>query len=180
MRLLGTIALPSLLLASAAYADPDAVRSSISPPPAMARAAPAPAVDRRLPTDVGQLREARVAPPEPVAVSTGPAETTREHVVAQPQPIAASAPDDDDVTAELAARQMRRHTRAFDGCKAAALKRAPAANGGVTLALAVADRKVQSARVTDDGVHDPAFAACVTSTAQKLPFSLVAARFAWK
>jgi hypothetical protein len=181
MRLLGSIALPSLLLTSTAFADPEAARVSM-PPPAHAAPAPAPAaaaVDRRLPRDVGQLREARMAAPDPVAVTTA-APAAREHAVAPPPVVAAAAADDADVTAELAARQMRRQERAFAGCKAAALKRAPAASGAVLLAIDIAERKVQSAHVTEDDVHDPAFAACVTSTAQKLAFSLGAARFAWK
>lgn len=137
------------------------------------------AVDRRLPADVGQLREARVAAPDPVAVTAEPA-STREHAVAAPAATGASSASDGELSAELAARQMRRHARAFDPCKAAALKRAPSATGRLVLALEIADRKVQSVQVSDDGVHDPAFTACVTTAARRLPFALASARFGWE
>lgn len=217
MRLIGSLMIPSLLVASTALADPNVVavddepisHAAAPPPttptaatanargratsstaaeargratssPAVAREAPRAVVDRRLPPDVGQLREARVAPPDPVAVSTGPLTTAREHDAPPPQPVAVAAATDDDVAAELALHQMRRQARVFDGCKSAALKRAPSATGSLVLALAVADRKVQSVRVTDDGVHDPAFTACVTGAAEKLGFALAAARFTWQ
>src|SRR4051812_15908907 len=152
MRLLA----PLVLLASAtALADPEAIRISMPPMPARAARASTSVertdgrvVDRRLPNDVGQLREARVAAPEPVAVKTS-AESTREHGVA-PRGADADADggattldDDNDLAIELAAHQMRRQERAFDGCKAAALKRAPAAAGRVLLAIDIAERKVR-------------------------------------
>jgi hypothetical protein len=81
--------------------------------------------------------------------------------------------------AELAARQMRRHQRALDGCVAAAHKRAPAAAGSLTLDFDVAERKVKSVAVSEDGVHDAQLAACLTAAARGFTFSLASARFRW-
>jgi hypothetical protein len=74
---------------------------------------------------------------------------------------------------------MKRHERALDACVAAAHKRAPSAAGQVTLDFDVSDRKVRSVVVSDDSVRDTALAACLTSTARGLRFSLAAARFRW-
>jgi hypothetical protein len=143
-------------------------------------AAPPPS-DRRTPADVGELRAATVVAPSAQRVDTGAA-ATREHDVAPPVTSAATTPDV-DLSAELAARQMRRearrHQRAFDACTAAAQRRHPGAAGAVTLVFEIADRKLASVVVTDDSVHDPALAACLTAAARSLSFSLGSARFSW-
>jgi len=180
MRLL--LAAPLLLLPLNAFADPEAIRASMPSLPAATTAAPttsAPAVrvDPRLPAETGQLRSARVAAPNPVAVDDG-ATPTHEHDVAPPHTVGAIATDN-DVIAELAAHQMKRHLRALDSCVAAAHKRAPTMSGSVTLDFDVADRKVKSVRVSDDGVHDFQLAACLTQTARGFTFALASARFHW-
>jgi hypothetical protein len=174
MRLL--LAAPLLLLPFNAFADPDTVRSSV----AASSSAPAPAarVDPRTPAETGQLRAARVATPAAVAVHDS-ATPSQEHDVAPPHTVAPTAATDNDVVAELAAHQMKRHLRALDGCVAAAHKRAPTVAGTVTLDFDVADRKVKSVRVTDDGVHDFQLASCLTSTASRFTFALASARFRW-
>jgi hypothetical protein len=173
MRLL--LAAPLLLLPLNAFADPDAIRASM-PPSVTPAATPAARVDPRTPAETGQLRPARVAAPDPVAVDDGAA--TREHDVAPPHTVSATATDG-DVMAELAAHQMKRHLRALDGCVAAAHKRAPGATGTVTLDFDVANRKVQSVRVSEDGVHDFQLAACLTNSARGFTFALASARFRW-
>jgi len=165
MRLL--LAAPLLLLPLNVFADPDALRTAT--PPAR--------VDPRTPADTGQLRSAQVAAPDAVAVRDD-APPRREHAVAPPH-IDATAATDGDVVAELAAHQMKRHLRALDGCVAAAHKRAPAAAGTITLDFDVADRKVKSVHVADDGVHDTELAACLTTAASRFTFALASARFRW-
>jgi hypothetical protein len=165
----------SLLLPAAAFADPDSMRTS-TPPPAPTVMAIA-HVDPHAPSETGQLRSARVAAPNPVTIDDGAA-PTREHDVAPPHTVAAIATDN-DVAAELAAHQMKRHLRALDGCVAAAHKRAPSAAGTLTLDFDVADRKVKSVQVAEDGVHDVQLAACLTSAARGFTFSLASARFRW-
>src|SRR5947208_3627703 len=135
MRLLGSLVL-SCLLPTVALADGvtavddeplshDAAHAGA----AQKREAPARAVDPRLPADVGQFRGASVAAPTPSRVDDR-SPVAREHDVAPAHAVAAAATDD-DVVAELAARQMKRHQRAFDMCTAAAHKRAPAAAGSL-------------------------------------------------
>ncbi|HEX9103091.1 MAG TPA: hypothetical protein VF997_12855 [Polyangia bacterium] len=179
MRLLGALVLSTLLPLSA-FADAGATAVDDEPtkrdvdgqPPTSARPA-----DRHAPAETGELRSARIAAPDPVAVHDA-AGVAREHDVAPPHAVAAAATDG-DVVAELAAHQMKRHQRALDACLAAAHKRAPAAAGTLTLDFDVADRKVKSVRVADDGVHDAALAACLASTARSFTFALAAARFRW-
>jgi hypothetical protein len=171
MRLL--LAAPLLLLPLNAFADPDSIRASM---PTSVPTSVSARVDPRVPAETGQLRAARVTAPDPVAVDDGAA--TSEHDVAQPHTVGATATDN-DVMAELAAHQMKRHLRALDGCVAAAHKRAPTVAGSVTLDFDVADRKVKSVHVTDDGVHDFQLAACLTNTARSFTFALASARFRW-
>jgi pimeloyl-ACP methyl ester carboxylesterase len=88
-----------------------------------------------------------------------------------------------DVIAELAAHQLakeaKHHQRAVDACVAAARKRAPSVAGSLTLDFDIADRKVQSVRVSDDAVHDPALAACVSSVARSFSFAIASAHLRW-
>jgi hypothetical protein len=183
MRLLGSLIL-SCLVPAAAFADAGVavvddepmshqVARTLSPADAIVQHGAAP----HAPADVGQLRSARVAAPDPVAVRSESA-VAREHDVAQPHTVDATATNS-DMMAELAARQMKRHQRALDGCLAAAHKRAPAAAGSITLDFDVAERKVKSVVVSDDGVHDFQLDACLTSTARSFTFSLASARFRW-
>jgi hypothetical protein len=148
---------------------------------AMVRRAPPPREDWRSPPDTGQLRSADVAAPIWAPVDDGPM-VTREHGVPPAEAISTSA-GDSDVMAELAAHQLakeaKRHQRAIDGCVAAARKRAPSAGGSLTLDFDIADRKVQSLRVTDDAVHDPALAACVSSVARSFSFAVASAHLRW-
>ncbi len=180
MRTLAAVVLSTLLPATA-LADPAVVDEPA--PQSVAHAAattpvePPARVDPRLPAETGELRAARIVAPAPVAVSDG-ATVAREHEVAPPHAVAASATDG-DVVAELAAHQMKRHQRALDACVAAAHKRAPAAAGTLTLDFDIVDRKVKSVQVADSSVHDPALAACLTSTARTFSFSLAAAHFRW-
>jgi len=175
MRLLAAL---TLLVPATAFANPDALRLSM-PEPSVRSSMPEPSVrvDPRTPSETGQLRSARVAAPDPVAVNDSPA-PTREHDVAPPHTVGATATDS-DLVAELAAHQMKRHQRALDGCLAAAHKRAPAAAGSLTLDFDVSDRKVKSVRVSDDSLHDAQLASCLTSTARSFTFSLADARFRW-
>lgn len=137
--------------------------------------------DRRTPAETGELRSVSVAAPMPARVDDGPS-VTREHDVAPAHAVAATATDG-EVIAELAARQLakeaRRHQRAVDACVASAHKRAPSAAGSLTLDFDVADRKVQSVRVSDDGVHDAALAACVTQVARSFSFAIASAHLRW-
>ena len=189
MRIVSTLAL-SCLLPALAYADPgvaavddepvslDAARASraATPPPTTR-------FDRRTPADTGELRSASVAAPMPARVDDGPS-VAREHDVVPAHAVAATATaTDNEVIAELAARQLaketKRHQRAVDACVASAHKRAPSAAGSLTLDLDVADRKVQSVRVSDDGVHDAALAACVTQVARSFSFAIASAHLRW-
>jgi len=184
MRLLGSLIL-SCLLPATAFADagvtvvedePTSREVARTPSPPAATIAHEHATPHA-PADVGQLRSARVAAPDPVAVHSEAA-VAREHDVAQPHTVDATATNS-DMMAELAARQMKRHQRALDGCVAAAHKRAPAAAGSLTLDFDVADRKVKSVALSDDGVHDAQLAACLTTAARGFTFSLASARFRW-
>jgi hypothetical protein len=180
MRLLGSLVL-SCLLPAAAFADAGVTVVDDEPTSREVTRAPSSdasrAVTPHAPADVGQLRSARVAAPDPIAVRSDPA-VAREHDVAQPHTVDATATNS-DMMAELAARQMKRHQRALDACLAAAHRRAPAAAGSVTLDFDVAERKVKSVVVSDDGVHDFQLDACLTSTARSFTFSLASARFRW-
>lgn len=191
MRFLAPVVLSSLL-STVALADPAAAVIDDEPAPETeARpAAPAAAVtstaatspatraaNRHAPAETGQLRAARIAAPAPVDVKDGGG-VAREHAVAPAQAVAVAATDD-DVVAELAAHQMKRHQRALDGCLAAAHKRAPAVTGTLALELEIADRKVKSVRVSDDSVHDLELARCLTTTTRAFTFSLAAARLRW-
>jgi hypothetical protein len=182
MRLLGSIVL-SCLLPAAAFADSSVTSVDDEPMSRETARAPSPArsPERHAPADVGQLRAARVAAPDPVAVESG-AVVAREHDVATPHTADAGAgaiDGDGDTSAELATRQMRRHQRPLDACVAAAHKRAPAAAGSLTLDFDVSERKVKHVAVSDDGVHDAQLAACLTNAARGFTFALAAARFRW-
>ncbi len=188
MRLLGSLVL-SCLVPAAAFADAGVTvvdDEPISREVAHAPSPPASSVARaatpHAPADVGQLRSARVASPDPIAVRSDAAAVAREHEVAQPHAVDATATNG-DMMAELAARQLsketKRHQRAIDGCIAAAHKRAPAAAGSLTLDFDVAERKVKRVAVSEDDVHDAQLAACLTSTARSFTFSLASARFRW-
>ncbi|HWE31271.1 MAG TPA: hypothetical protein VHB97_24870, partial [Polyangia bacterium] len=181
MRTLGALVL-SCLIPATAFADtgdlddePVPNKAAQAQPAAMATetATPTTRVDRRLPSETGELRSARVSAPSPGRVDVA-AGVAREHDVAPPHAVSATATDN-DVMAELAARQMKRHQRALDICVASAHKRAPTATGSLTLDFDVSDRKVKSVRVTDDGVRDFTLASCVTSVARSFTFSLAAA-----
>lgn len=186
MRFLAPVVLSSLL-STVALADPAAAVVDDEPAPqAEARPAePAPAAtaaatraaNRHAPAETGELRAARIAAPAAVDVDDG-AGVAREHTVAPAHTVAVAATDD-DVVAELAAHQMKRHQRAFDGCLAAAHKRAPSVAGTLALELEIADRKVKSVRVSENSVHDLELARCLTTTARAFTFSLAAARFRW-
>lgn len=177
----------SSLFSTLALADPAVavIDDEPAPPEAVGAPtqAPAPAAtstraaNRHAPAETGELRAARIAAPAPVAVDDG-AGVAREHAVAPAHAVATTATDD-DVVAELAAHQMKRHQRALDGCLAAAHKRAPAAAGTLALELEIADRKVKSVRISESSVHDPELAKCLTTTARAFTFSLAAARFRW-
>jgi hypothetical protein len=192
----------SCLLPAAAFADSsvttvddepishDAARAETRQPAtrhgAMRQAAirqptPAPREDWRSPPETGQLRSARVDTPMPAPVDDGPS-VTREHDVA-PAPAVAATATDGDVMAELAEHQLvkeaKRHQRAVDACVAAARKRTPSAAGSLTLDFDIADRKVQSVRVSDDAVHDPALATCVSSVARSFSFAIASAHLRW-
>jgi hypothetical protein len=182
----------SCLLPAAAFADSgvtavddepvshDAARSAMHKT-SMVRPAPPAREDWRSPPDTGQLRPADVAAPIWTPVDDGP-KVTREHGV-PPAEAAGPIAIDSDVMAELAAHQLakeaKRHQRAIDGCVAAARKRTPSAAGSVTLDFDIADRKVQSVRVSDDAVHDPALAACVSSVARSFSFAIASAHLRW-
>jgi hypothetical protein len=133
--------------------------------------------------DPGQLREITMHGPRAVDVAAdagsvatrGPAEPADPRASAT----SASAVGDDDVTTELAARQMRRYRSRFDGCVAAAQRRSDKATGTVMLAFEIANRRVTHVAVRDDGVHDPALARCLVDAGSRLGFSLASARFAW-
>ena len=137
--------------------------------------------DWREPPETGQLRPADVAAPIWAPVDDGPM-VTREHNVPPAYADSATAADG-DVMAELAAHQLakeaKHHQRAVDACVAAAHKRAPSLAGSLTLDFDVADRKVQSVRVSDDAVHDPALAACVTQVARSFSFAIASAHLRW-
>ena len=132
MRLLAAI---TLLVPATAFANPDALARRW---PSLRRRRNG-RVDPRTPSETGQLRSARVAAPDPVAVDDGPS-PTREHDVAPPHTVGATATDT-DVVAELAAHQMKRRSARVDGCLAAAHKRAPAAAGSLPLDFDVADSR---------------------------------------
>ncbi len=185
MRFIAPLVLSSLVSVTA-LADATAVTTvddeptpQATRPPAETRAATpsSRATERHAPAETGELRAVRIAPPAPVAVEDR-APVSREHDVAPPPPESAAAADG-DVMAELARKQMKRHQRALAGCVAAAHKRAPAASGALTLDFDIADRKVKSVTVADDGVHDFELAKCLTTTARAFTFSLAAARFRW-
>lgn len=186
MRFLAPVVLSSLL-STVALADPAVAVIDDEPPPQVEAhpAAPAPAAtsaatragDRHAPAETGQLRSARITAPTPVDVDDG-AGVAREHAVA-PEHAVAVAATDDDVVAELAAHQMKRHQRALDGCLAAAHKRAPGVAGTLALDFDIADRKVKSVRVSENSVHDSELARCLTTTARAFTFSLAAAHFRW-
>jgi len=187
MRFLAALALSSLIptvaLADAAVAAVDdeptshdaVARDAVARD--VTRAPVARAANRHAPSDIGELRAVRIDAPMPAAVDDR-APVAREHAVAPAHAVASTATDD-DVVAELAAHQMKRHQRALDGCLAAARKRAPAAVGTMTLDFDVADRKVKSVHVSENGVHDPELEKCLTTTARAFTFSLATARFRW-
>jgi hypothetical protein len=187
MRLLGALVLSCLVPASAfadagvTVVDDEPMSREVARAPSPPAADPPRAATPHAPADVGQLRSARVAAPDPVAVRSEAA-VAREHDVAPPHAVDATATNG-DMMAELAARQLskeaKRHQRAIDGCLAAAHKRAPAAAGSLTLDFDVAARKVKSVAVSEDDVHDPQLASCLTNTARGFTFSLAAARFRW-
>lgn len=176
------------LLATAARADPQLTyvddepmsqRATASAPSASSPSSSA--SDRRLPAEVGELRQAAVAAPAPSSVGTGAA-VAPEHDVAPPHTVGAVATSA-ELAAELGARQVlkqaRRHQRALDACIAAAQRRRPTVVGTVTLAFDVANRKLAGVHVVDDSAHDFALDACLTSVARAFTFSLAAARFNW-
>jgi hypothetical protein len=183
MRSLVCLALFTLVPA-AAVADPGVTVVDDEPTSQLA-ASPSPAHarldDARMPSDTGRFREASVALPRPVDLDDGPG-LMREHDVAPPHTSGAAAVNG-DLVAELAARQLdreaKRHRRAIDGCLAAARSRAPAAAGALTIDFAVADRKLESVRVSGDDLHDAELASCLVTTARTFRFSLAAARFRW-
>ncbi len=193
MRTLGSLILACLLPVSAfadagvTAVDDEPVSHAVAAGPAAAahdpdvQAAAARPTERHAPADVGQLRTARVAAPDPVDVDDGPG-VAREHAVTEPHEVTTAATDS-DMMAELAARQLRRetkrHQRLIDGCLAAAHKRAPAAAGTLTLDFDVANRKLKTVRVSDDSVHDLQLAGCLTSAARGFSFSLATAHFRW-
>jgi hypothetical protein len=184
MRMLGLVVASSLVAASAqadpqvTYVDDEPMSQHVTTTAARP-AAPAivAIVDRRLPADVGELRSAAVSAPAPSRVDTGAA-VTREHDVAPPHAVGAIATSA-ELAVELAARQMRRHQHALDGCVAAAQRRRPAITGTVTLTFDVADRKVADVHIAGDSAHDFALAACLTNMARAFTFSLAAAHFDW-
>jgi hypothetical protein len=170
------------LVASTAFADPQVAYVDDEPMSQHAtssRSQSQPrASDPRLPADVGQLRSAAsVTAPTPSSVDTGAA-ASREHDVAPPHAVDAIATSP-ELAVELAARQMRRHQHALDGCVAAAQRRHPAIVGTVTLVIDVADRKVAGVHVGNDSAHDFALAACLTNMTRAFTFSLAAAHFSW-
>jgi len=182
----------SFLLPAAAFADSgvtavddepvshEAARPTMQKA-AMVRRAPPPREDWRSPPETGQLRSADVAAPIWAPVDDGPM-VTREHNVPPAEAVDATATDG-DVMAELAAHQLakeaKHHQRAVDGCVAAARKRTPSIAGSFTLEFDVADRKVQSVRVSNDAVHDPALTACVTQVARGFSFAIASAHLRW-
>lgn len=85
----------------------------------------------------------------------------------------------DAVLEQLAARQMRRQRGTLDACAADAQQRNPTANGGVTLRLTVADRKVVNVSVDKDSLHDETFTKCLDTAARSLSFSLKQVSFNW-
>jgi hypothetical protein len=139
------------------------------------------AADPRVPGDTGQRREIDVTSPPPQSVETGP-RTTRDRDVAPPPRSDASA-GEAELSAELGARQLaketRRHQRDIDACLAAAQRRQPSAAGTLTVKLTIADRKLASAVVLDNTVHDYDLDACLTRVARTFRFSLSAAEIAW-
>src|SRR5690348_175071 len=103
MRIVGSLVVACLLLAPRAFADPDSVRESTPSPPSRSASPPpksttttaahAPRKDHR-PADVGELRDARVAAPDPVDIDDGPT-LVRDHAVAEPHTSAGTAADGD-------------------------------------------------------------------------------------
>ena len=185
MRLLGSLVLLSCLVPAAALADAGVTMVDDEPTSREVARAPVSEAPRaaapHAPAEVGQLRSAHVAAPDPVALHSDAA-VAREHDVAPPHTVDATATNG-DMMAELAARQLskeaKRHQRAIDGCLTAAHRRAPAAAGSLTLDFDVVDRKLKSVAVSDDGVHDAQLASCLTSAARAFSFSLSSARFRW-
>lgn len=173
-------ALALSLVAAPAFADSAVTVVDDEPTSSRAAGAAASRGDKRLPADTGELRSATVpaARIDATAASTTSAAAASEHAVAPPHVVASRATDD-DIATELAARQMRRHVRALDGCVSAAQRRSPSIAGTVTLAFDVAERKVARVRITDDSAHDFELAACLTRVSQRLTFSLAAAHFSW-
>ena len=195
MRLLSSLVMPlltlTLIVPTVAFADtavedepmPRQVGRAPSERKSETQALPARASAPHAPSEVGQLRAARMTAPDPVSIDSSGA-VAREHEVAPPHPVAATATaTDGDMLAELAARQLsreaKRHQRAIDGCLAAAHQRAPAAAGSITLDFEVTERKIKSVVISDDGLHDTQLAACLTSAARAFTFSLASARFRW-
>ena len=84
MRLLAAL---TLLVPATAFANPDALRTSIAEPSPPAQSV---RVDPRTPSETGQLRSARVAAPDPVPSTTArrrPASTTsRRRTPSTPPP----------------------------------------------------------------------------------------------
>jgi hypothetical protein len=156
-----------------------------------AAAAAAPAAQERAPQaapsgggraldDVGQLREITIQGPRAaeLAVDNAPvadrAPPALAAVSSDPHPA-----NDSDVTAELAARQMRRYRPRLDACVAAAVRRSDKSAGTVMLAFEIANRRVTHVTVSDDGVHDALLSRCLVDAGGRLSFSLAAARFSW-
>jgi hypothetical protein len=137
--------------------------------------------DPRVPGDVGQRREIDVTSPPPQSVETGP-RTTRDRDIAAP-PRTDGAAGEADLSAELGARQLaketRRHQREIDACLAAAQRRQPSAAGALTVKLTVTDRKLASAVIVDDPLHDYELDACLTRVARTFRFTLSAAEISW-
>ncbi|HEX6838722.1 MAG TPA: hypothetical protein VF334_19225 [Polyangia bacterium] len=180
MRFLAPLVLSSLV-STVALADPAVAVIDDEPAPQAATSSSstaARATARHAPADTGELRSARIAAPAPVAVKDN-AGVAREHTVAPAQTAAPTAVDADDVVAELAAHQMKRHQRALDGCLAAAHKRTPGVTGTLALDFEIADRKVKSVSVSENSAHDSELARCLTTTARGFTFSLASARFRW-
>jgi hypothetical protein len=84
-----------------------------------------------------------------------------------------------DALDELVARQMRKNQASIDACVKAEIRRKPTANGTVTLAVVVTDKKIQSVHVAGDTVHDIDLDSCLVKAGLGWKLQLAQAEFEW-
>jgi hypothetical protein len=131
----------------------------------------------------GARMDAAIRAPEVGRVAVTGEAVTRAPSSSLPEAVPDEGPAAGDALDEMQARQvermMRKNQASIDDCVAAAVRRRPGASGSVTLAVVVADRKVQSVHVASDTARDVDLDACLVKAGQSWKLQLASARFSW-